>query len=79
MLNATCGVLTQTLTTYEWLAVFISSRTYRSWSVPGLSTRERAYLALTADVAQQTLGARSESMFAWRAKAGRTRRKSVTS
>jgi 4-carboxymuconolactone decarboxylase len=24
--------------------------------VPGLSTRERAYLALTADVAQQTLG-----------------------
>ena len=56
MLNATCGVLTQTLTTYEWLAVFISSRTCRSWSVPGLSTRERAYLALTADVAQQTLG-----------------------
>ena len=56
MLNATCGVLTQTLTTYEWLAVFISSRTCRSWSVPGLSTRERVYLALTADVAQQTLG-----------------------
>ena len=24
--------------------------------MPGLSTRERAYLALTADVAQQTLG-----------------------
>jgi len=66
-------------TTDEWLAGFISSRTCRSWSVPGLSTRERAYLALTADVAQQTLGARSESMFTWRAKAGRTRRKSVTS
>jgi 4-carboxymuconolactone decarboxylase len=43
-------------TTDEWLADFITSRTARSWAVPGLSTRERAYLALTADVAQQTLG-----------------------
>jgi 4-carboxymuconolactone decarboxylase len=43
-------------TTDEWLAGFIASRTERSWSVPGLSARERAYLALTADVAQQTLG-----------------------
>ena len=43
-------------TTDEWMAGFIASRTERSWSVPGLSTRERAYLALTADVAQQTLG-----------------------
>ena len=43
-------------TTDEWLASFIASRIERSWSVPGLSTRERAYLALTADVAQQTLG-----------------------
>jgi 4-carboxymuconolactone decarboxylase len=43
-------------TTDEWLADFIASRTGRSWAVPGLSTRERAYLALTADVAQQTLG-----------------------
>src|SRR5829696_10110800 len=43
-------------TTDEWLADFIASRTERSWSVPGLSMRERAYLALTADVAQQTLG-----------------------
>ena len=42
-------------TTDEWLASFIASRIERSWSVPGLSTRERAYLALTADVAQQTL------------------------
>jgi 4-carboxymuconolactone decarboxylase len=40
----------------EWLAGFITSRIERSWSVPGLSMRERAYLALTADVAQQTLG-----------------------
>jgi 4-carboxymuconolactone decarboxylase len=43
-------------TTDEWLAGFIASRTGRSWAVPGLSARERAYLALTADVAQQTLG-----------------------
>ena len=43
-------------TTDEWLVGFIASRVERSWSVPGLSTRERAYLALTADVAQQTLG-----------------------
>ena len=43
-------------TTDEWLADFISSRTERSWSVPGLSARKRAYLGLTADVAQQTLG-----------------------
>jgi 4-carboxymuconolactone decarboxylase len=43
-------------TTDEWLAGFIESRTVRSWAVPGLSARERAYLALTADVAQQTLG-----------------------
>jgi 4-carboxymuconolactone decarboxylase len=40
----------------EWLAGFIASRTGRSWAVPGLSARERAYLALAADVAQQTLG-----------------------
>ena len=40
----------------EWLAGFIASRTGRAWAVPGLSARERAYLALTADVAQQTLG-----------------------
>jgi 4-carboxymuconolactone decarboxylase len=44
-------------TTDEWLASFIASRIERSWSVPGLSARERAYLALAADVAQQTLGA----------------------
>ena len=43
-------------TTDEWLADFIASRTERSWSVSGLSEREHAYLALTADVAQQTLG-----------------------
>jgi 4-carboxymuconolactone decarboxylase len=40
----------------EWLASFITSRTGRSWAVTGLSARELAYLALTADVAQQTLG-----------------------
>ena len=39
-----------------WLSGFIASRTGRSWRVPGLSDRECAYLALTADVAQQTLG-----------------------
>jgi 4-carboxymuconolactone decarboxylase len=43
-------------TTDEWLAGFVESRTGRSWAVTGLSARERAYLALTADVAQQTLG-----------------------
>ena len=43
-------------TTDEWLDHFIASRTGRSWTVPGLSARECAYLALTADVAQQTLG-----------------------
>ena len=43
-------------TTDEWLAHFIASRAGRSWAVPGLSARECAYLALTADVAQQTLG-----------------------
>jgi 4-carboxymuconolactone decarboxylase len=43
-------------TTDEWLAGFIASRIERAWSVPGLSARERAYLALAADVAQQTLG-----------------------
>jgi alkylhydroperoxidase/carboxymuconolactone decarboxylase family protein YurZ len=37
------------------LAGFITSRINRSWAVPGLSARERAYLALAADVAQQTL------------------------
>ena len=42
--------------TDEWLAGFIASRTARSWAVPGLSARECAYLALTADIAQQTLG-----------------------
>jgi alkylhydroperoxidase/carboxymuconolactone decarboxylase family protein YurZ len=42
-------------TTDEWLAGFIASRIDRSWAVPGLSARERAYLALAADVAQQTL------------------------
>jgi 4-carboxymuconolactone decarboxylase len=40
----------------EWLASFITSRTDRSWAMTGLSARELAYLALTADVAQQTLG-----------------------
>ncbi len=42
-------------TTDEWLVGFITSRTARSWAVPGLTARECAYLALTADVAQQTL------------------------
>jgi len=41
--------------TDEWLTSFITSRIDRSWAVPGLSARERAYLALAADVAQQTL------------------------
>ncbi len=42
-------------TTDAWLAAFIASRTGRAWAEPGLSTRECAYLALAADVAQQTL------------------------
>ena len=40
-----------------WLAGFSASRTGRSWGLPGLTERERAYLTLTADVARQTLGA----------------------
>jgi alkylhydroperoxidase/carboxymuconolactone decarboxylase family protein YurZ len=44
------------VTTDAWLAAFITSRTGRAWAEPRLSARERAYLALTADVAQQTLG-----------------------
>jgi 4-carboxymuconolactone decarboxylase len=43
-------------TTDAWLAGFITSRTARAWAEPGLSVRECAYLALAADVAQQTLG-----------------------
>jgi alkylhydroperoxidase/carboxymuconolactone decarboxylase family protein YurZ len=43
-------------TTDAWLAAFITSRTGRAWAEPRLSARECAYLALAADVAQQTLG-----------------------
>jgi alkylhydroperoxidase/carboxymuconolactone decarboxylase family protein YurZ len=44
------------VTTDAWLAAFTTSRTERAWAEPGLSARECAYLALAADVAQQTLG-----------------------
>lgn len=43
-------------TTDAWLAAFIRSRTGRAWAESRLSARECAYLALAADVAQQTLG-----------------------
>jgi 4-carboxymuconolactone decarboxylase len=39
-----------------WLAGFTASRTGRAWGETALSGKERAYLALTADVAHQTLG-----------------------
>lgn len=42
-------------TTDPWLAGFTASRTGRAWRETALSGKERAYLALTADVAQQTL------------------------
>jgi 4-carboxymuconolactone decarboxylase len=42
-------------TTDPWLVGFIASRTGRAWGETALSGKERAYLALTADVAQQTL------------------------
>lgn len=42
--------------TDAWLAAFLDSRLSRAWSELRLSRRERAYVALTADVAQQTLG-----------------------
>jgi 4-carboxymuconolactone decarboxylase len=44
------------LTTDEWMAGFLTSRTTRAWGETRLSARERAYVALTVDVAQQTLG-----------------------
>jgi alkylhydroperoxidase/carboxymuconolactone decarboxylase family protein YurZ len=39
-----------------WMVDFVASRTRRAWSEGALSRRERAFLALTVDVAQQTLG-----------------------
>lgn len=55
-----------------WLADFIASRTGRSWALPGLSGRERAYLALTADVARQTLGASFARHVQWARECGAT-------
>lgn len=39
-----------------WAARFLADRTARAWSEARLSRRERAVVALTTDVAQQTLG-----------------------
>jgi 4-carboxymuconolactone decarboxylase len=44
-------------TTDEWMARFLASRIRSAWSEGALSRRELAFVALTADVAQQTLGA----------------------
>jgi 4-carboxymuconolactone decarboxylase len=40
-----------------WMADFLDSRIRRAWSEGALSLRERAFLALTVDVAQLTFGA----------------------
>jgi 4-carboxymuconolactone decarboxylase len=40
----------------EWTADFLVSRTSRAWSEARLSPRERAIVALTADVSLQSLG-----------------------
>ncbi|KRV48865.1 hypothetical protein AQ490_23710 [Wenjunlia vitaminophila] len=45
------------LTSDEWVAGFIDSRTARAWGENRLSAQERSCVALTADVANQTLGA----------------------
>jgi 4-carboxymuconolactone decarboxylase len=39
-----------------WMAQFVADRTARAWSEERLSRRERAVVALTTDVSQQTLG-----------------------
>jgi 4-carboxymuconolactone decarboxylase len=43
-------------TTDEWFDRFVRSRTAEAWAESQLNRRERAYLAITADVANQTLG-----------------------
>lgn len=43
-------------TTDEWLQGFVDSRTSRAWSETRLSRRERAFVVLTTDVTQRTLG-----------------------
>ncbi|GAB2595972.1 hypothetical protein GCM10027168_30880 [Streptomyces capparidis] len=40
----------------QWSAEFIESRTSRAWRESRLSGKERAYIALVADIANQTLG-----------------------
>ncbi|MCM0673348.1 carboxymuconolactone decarboxylase family protein [Micromonospora phytophila] len=42
--------------TDPWMVEFLASRTHRAWSEERLSRRERAFIALTTDVSQQTLG-----------------------
>lgn len=39
-----------------WTARFLADRTARAWSEERLTPRERAIVALTTDVSQQTLG-----------------------
>jgi 4-carboxymuconolactone decarboxylase len=41
--------------TDEWMIEFLTSRTARAWSEVRLSRRERAIVAITSDVSQQTL------------------------
>jgi len=42
--------------TDPWMAEFLADRTARAWSEWRLSPRERAIVALTTDISQQTLG-----------------------
>ena len=40
----------------DWMTTFLNSRIARAWSEDRLSTREKAIIAITCDVSQQTLG-----------------------
>lgn len=43
-------------TTDEWFHGFVESRITRAWQETGLDAKEKCYLAITADIAHQTLG-----------------------
>jgi alkylhydroperoxidase/carboxymuconolactone decarboxylase family protein YurZ len=52
----TGGTVDESLqSTDEWMTEFLNSRTARAWSEVRLSRRERAIIAITSDVSQQTL------------------------
>jgi 4-carboxymuconolactone decarboxylase len=48
-----------------WMAQFLADRTDRAWSERRLSSRERAIVALTVDVSQQTLDASFRLHLRW--------------